>query len=394
MGKTYTQGEPLTALDLNASLNEAVNVHGYYVFSAQDNYDMANYPFLSGEHVHNAKVTLNAGLIVNTSNISVNTGNISVNTGNISVYAGTISDRDGNLRSLKKNTVGSSYFIQSSDNGKFINASGDVVLPANIFQAGDNVTIYNNSNKTTYIRQGAGTTLTMAGLGITGDAANDPNGLSIILCVAPNSYVVSTAYNNNVSSGGGGGSSTYVLTASGIDAALGYVPYSSANPTGYVTQSQVQALLGGTPGFIGITSFSADGTWSVPAGITRCKVTLIGSGGGISSTDSKFGTYVTAHPGQSYNSSNGSPGAGGTASGGDINITGGTGDLPLGGVGGGGFAALGGSIGRGGPGDYVDAQPSGGSGGGGYAVKYVTGLTAGQLIPVQVRGNGICIVEY
>jgi len=409
MGKTYTQGEVLTALDLNASLSEAVNTDGYFVFTANPSYDQSQYPFMSGEHIHNAKVTLNSGLIVNTSNISVNTGNISVNTGNISVNtgnisviggnistsSGTISDQDGNLRSLKKNTVASNYTIQSSDNGRFINAPGNVIMPANIFNIGDNVTIYNNSKNTTYIRQGDGSTLTMAGLGITGDAANDPNGMSVIICVDTNQYVVSTAYNNQVSSGsgGGGGSSTYTLTSSGIDAALGYVP---------VSQDQVIALLGGTSGFVGITSFTTSGIFTVPNGITRCKVTLIGAGGGTAtgSTDSKFGTYMIAYAGTMYDIDNFSSGDGGSATGGDINITGGTGDPGSGTGGGGGFTAMGGTIGRGRngilAGGYRNSNPSptGGAGGGGYCVKYVTGLTTGQQIPVTVTGNGICIVEY
>ena len=57
MGKSYQQGEVLTALDLNASLAEAVNATGSYVFT--------------GVHTHNARLSYNSNYTESISSASV-----------------------------------------------------------------------------------------------------------------------------------------------------------------------------------------------------------------------------------------------------------------------------------------------------------------------------------
>lgn len=252
MGKTYQQGEVLTALDLNSSLSEAVNVDGYFVFTANPAAD--TYPFMSGEHVHNAKLTANATFIVNTNpsyflsnsyfyNPVKISNNVTIT--NNTTISGHITDHLGDVRGVYRDApVSANYYLQSSDNGKFIYATGDVYLPPNIFNMGDNITIFNGTDSTIHVRQVSGVALYLAGLGIVGDGFLDSRGLCTILCVDINTFVISSTSNAPVTSSGGGGGSATVDYASVINA-LGYIPYNAINPNGYITAAQAASLSSG-----------------------------------------------------------------------------------------------------------------------------------------------------
>ena len=58
-----------------------------------------------------------------------------------------------------QNSQGSSYTLVKSDAGKHIYSSDSIECPANVFAAGDMITIYNNSGSNKSITQG--TSLTM-----------------------------------------------------------------------------------------------------------------------------------------------------------------------------------------------------------------------------------------
>ena len=146
----------------------------------------------------------------------------------------------------------------------------------------------------------------------------------------------------------------------------------AAKLTGTVASAQMPAGLGG---LVSMQVFTANGTWTKPAGVTKVKVTVTGGGGGGSSTDnddmaagggagataikiidvtnvasvsvtvgagkagntnsqnmaviygnpSSFGSYCTAVGGANCGGNWAIGGYGGTASGGDININGGDG---------------------------------------------------------------------
>lgn len=164
MGKTYLQGETLTAADLNASLSEAVNTSGYFVFAGKPG-DL----YLTGEHVHNARLTANAEFVVNTSPsyfLSVTNFQNSIVSSNTITTTSSISDQIGNVRQVPIGIVPTSpYTLVSSDAGKTLSMNGGtIVIPANIFTAGDNVTIFNRSTTAgAAITQGAGLTMYWAG---------------------------------------------------------------------------------------------------------------------------------------------------------------------------------------------------------------------------------------
>jgi len=112
-------------------------------------------------------------------------------TGNIS--AGTISDSIGPVRSIPQNSQSAAYTLQASDSGKFIRITGgnSVTIPQSVFQIGDNVTIYNDSNTATIqIIQGAGATVVTGGQTTTGTRTLATNGVATILCVNTNKFVI------------------------------------------------------------------------------------------------------------------------------------------------------------------------------------------------------------
>ena len=70
----------------------------------------------------------------------------SVQKATVNTVANTISDGIGNLRSVPQNNQVSAYTIQASDNGKNINiTTGGITIPSSVFQAGDIISIYNQS---------------------------------------------------------------------------------------------------------------------------------------------------------------------------------------------------------------------------------------------------------
>jgi hypothetical protein len=158
MGKTYLQGELLTALDLNNSLNELVNTTGSYTFT--------------GVHTHNAATIFNSNSTYNS--------NITIGSTALLVSANTIADKIGEVRTVTiLPTAGKTLDI--SDHGKALSASGGITVPSGIFTSGQNVTIFNNTSGNITITQGTGLTLYQAGSSSTGNRTLAQRGISTIV---------------------------------------------------------------------------------------------------------------------------------------------------------------------------------------------------------------------
>lgn len=174
-----------------------------------------------------------------------------------------------------------------------------------------------------------------------------------------------------------------------------------------------QAIAAKAPGGVRGQVFTESGTFTVPPGVTAVKVRGCGGGGGSSTSNggtTSFGAYCSATGGVNA----GTTRAGGTATGGDLNITGGTGGSVASGT-----SSTGGAVGGADGGSTTAASTvlprpsgllgiygcggsgtSGGGGAGGYFERYITGLTPGASITVTIgaagtgAGAGICIVEW
>jgi hypothetical protein len=160
--------------------------------------------------------------------------------------------------------------------------------------------------------------------------------------------------------------------------------------------------------------FTSSGTWVIPSGVTKCKVTVVGGGQGVgpdsptSGGTSSFGSFCSATGG----------GAGGIGVNGTLNISGGYGVGGGGTVNGDGFDVTlpgggtifgNGSYGAGGPGllsirtvDVYAPDYASGSGGG-TAIRIISSGLGSSFVAVTVgagggntsSGNaGVVIVEY
>ena len=94
---------------------------------------------------------------------------LTINSSQNATFAGTVSDSKGNLRSIPASGKSSQYTLAASDAGTVVyNSSGGWIIPNNTFDAGDTVSLLNNS--------GSNQTITASALGTalynTADGAN------------------------------------------------------------------------------------------------------------------------------------------------------------------------------------------------------------------------------
>lgn len=108
--------------------------------------------------------------------------------------AGVIKDSNGNVRAIPNIGVTTSYTLTVNDIGELINITvGGVTVPQNVFSAGNAVSIYNNSALSQTITQGTGVTLRLAGTATTGNRTLAQRGVTTVMCVASNEFVISGA---------------------------------------------------------------------------------------------------------------------------------------------------------------------------------------------------------
>lgn len=112
------------------------------------------------------------------------------------ISGGSVSDSIGNVRSVPLNPQTGAYNLAATDNGKMISiTTGGVSVLQNVFNSpyGQIVSIYNNSNSSQTITQGANVTLRLAGTAATGNRTLARYGIATITCVAANTFVISGA---------------------------------------------------------------------------------------------------------------------------------------------------------------------------------------------------------
>jgi hypothetical protein len=125
---------------------------------------------------------------------NVQAGNL-LTAGLISATGG-VRDSLGSVRSIPQNGKSANYTLEATDNGQMINiTTGNVTVPAGVFASpfGQTISIYNNQNASNAVVQGAGVTLRLAGTAATGNRTMARYGLSTIVCVAANTFVISGA---------------------------------------------------------------------------------------------------------------------------------------------------------------------------------------------------------
>lgn len=131
---------------------------------------------------------INIGSSVNSStNVS---GNLTV-TGDLSSSGSIVSDSKGEIRLVPANTQTASYQLLISDHGKYISTNSGVIVPAGVFSAGQNITIYNDSTANITITQAPTVALYLVGTSTTGNRTLAQRGLCTVFCVGSNTFVIS-----------------------------------------------------------------------------------------------------------------------------------------------------------------------------------------------------------
>lgn len=125
------------------------------------------------------------------------TGNIGIGstspTTKLDVSGVVKDDKGGDVRTLVLNSQSSAYQLQATDHGKMISiTTGGITVPAGVFLAGQNVTLYNNSASSQTITTTA-VTCYLGGTATTGARTLAQRGIATLVCVAANTFVISGA---------------------------------------------------------------------------------------------------------------------------------------------------------------------------------------------------------
>jgi len=117
--------------------------------------------------------------------VGTTTGTAS-STGNITIAAATlvtstVEDSKGDVRKIPNNNQTSAYTLVAADGGKHITTTAGVTIPANVFGAGDAITIINNSGSDITLTQGSSLTLYNSADASTGNRTLAGRGMATVL---------------------------------------------------------------------------------------------------------------------------------------------------------------------------------------------------------------------
>ena len=111
--------------------------------------------------------------------------------------SGSVTDDKGELRTIPQNAQSSSYTCVAADAGKHVYASmssgSNVTLPANVFSAGDAVTIINNSANDLSLIAGTGLTMYNTADAASGNRTLAARGMATVLYVGTTGAYISGA---------------------------------------------------------------------------------------------------------------------------------------------------------------------------------------------------------
>lgn len=289
--------------------------------------------------------------------------------------------------------------------------------------------VNNSSGVVTVQSSGANSVIAMAA-----------NSIATVTCILTSgTSAASWNVSYSTAAAGGGSVTSVAMTVPAILSVSGSpITTSGTLAVSLATQSAGTFFAGPTSGSAATPTFraltartqqtftSSTGTYTTPAGVLYLKVRMVGGGGGGASVDtiynnghggangaaSTFGSSFLTCNGGSGGLVNASPSTGGTATGGDINLQGGSGggamssaltpgamggNTPFGGAGGGGgegqaglaaSANTGSGGGGGGSAATVNVVCGGGGAAGGYCEKIITSPSATYAYAVGAGGAG------
>jgi hypothetical protein len=163
------------------------------IVGLDDYSNLINAPWQLDGEIVSTEYKVGIGSTIPNSNLDVS-GSVDIS-GGINVVgvitASDINDSKGDLRNIPQNSQGSLYTLSVSDSGKHVSTAASVTVPPSVFSIGDAVTIYNSTDTSITISPGSGVTMRQAGTANVGIRTLSQYGLSTILCVSNNVFVIS-----------------------------------------------------------------------------------------------------------------------------------------------------------------------------------------------------------
>ena len=102
----------------------------------------------------------------------------------------TVSGGGGGGSGMSHSDKTGAYTLTSSDDNTLITTTSNVTIPSGVFSPANGTTIYNNSASSIQIIPAGGVTLRLSGSNITGTRTLAQRGVSTVLCVASNEFII------------------------------------------------------------------------------------------------------------------------------------------------------------------------------------------------------------
>jgi hypothetical protein len=135
---------------------------------------------------------------VTISSLSFNAANAAYNAANLALanvttaisVTGSVRDGKGDVRDIPISSVFTGYALANTDTGETISTNTTIYVPNSVFNAGNTISVYNNSSASITITQNSSVTMYLGGTSTTGNRTLAQRGLATIYCVAANTFVI------------------------------------------------------------------------------------------------------------------------------------------------------------------------------------------------------------
>jgi hypothetical protein len=182
-GKTYgaySDGTNMTSIDLN-SLGGTMTIDQVLTYGSTTTKSLT-------------VSSLTATVSVSTNTFLATTATATTLTGttisSTTLTGSTTNDSKGEVRLVPISAQSGSYTLVATDHGKCISTSSNVIVPADIFSAGQNVAIFNSGTTDITITQSTSVTMYQVGTSTTGNRTLALKGLATVFCVSTNTFVI------------------------------------------------------------------------------------------------------------------------------------------------------------------------------------------------------------
>ena len=176
----YSDGTNMTSIDLN-SLGGTMTLDQVLTYGSTTTQSLT-----VGSLTVTSAISTNT-FLATTATATTLTGTTITST---TLTGSTTNDSKGEVRLVPISAQSGSYTLVATDHGKCISTSSNVIVPADIFSAGQNVAIFNSGTTDITITQSTSVTMYQVGTSTTGNRTLALKGLATVFCVSTNTFVI------------------------------------------------------------------------------------------------------------------------------------------------------------------------------------------------------------